>query len=153
MEPSFKYILHVDDDEEDYFMLHEAIKEVSDIIEVGFIKEFPDNLDNLLQSRPDLIFLDINMPAHDGFYWLKEMAKHSSFTMPVIMYSTASTDHYIAQAYEAGAHLFFVKPPTFSQLVESIRHILQMNWHDPESIREQHYQDGVPRSFQLQTLV
>ena len=67
MKPSFKYILHVDDDEEDYLMLYEAIKEVNGSIDVGFIKEFPDNMDNLMQSRPDLIFLDINMPAHDGF--------------------------------------------------------------------------------------
>ena len=153
MKPSFKYILHVDDDEEDYLMLHEAIKEVNGSIDVGFIKEFPDNMDNLMQSKPDLIFLDINMPAYDGFYWLQEMAKQSNFATPVIMFSTASTDHYITRAYEAGAHLFFVKPPTFAQLVVSLQHILQMNWQDPEDIRKQHNQDGLPQPFRLQETI
>ena len=153
MKPTYKYILHVDDDEEDYFMLQEAIREVDRSISVGFRSEFSGSLEHLMQSQPDLIFLDINMPAYDGFYWLEEIAKQPHFKKPVIMYSTASTDHYIARAYEAGAHLFLVKPPTFSELVASLRDIFHMNWLYPERIRQHYYQEGQPHCFQLQKVV
>jgi CheY-like chemotaxis protein len=153
MKSTINYILHVDDDEEDYCMLNEAVKEVSNQIEVGFMKSLPESMKALTAPPPDLIFLDINMPAYDGFYWLEEIGKEPTITTPVIMYSTASTDNYVAKAYDAGAHLFLVKPSTYAQLVASLHHILHLDWQDPVRIRQQYHDKDQSQSFQLEQVI
>lgn len=144
-----KNIIHIDDDEEDFLMLQEAIREVHREAEVFFLSECPSRLKGPAYPHPDMIFLDINMHGNDGFYWLEKIRAKGYTDLPVIMYSTASTEHYINKAYQTGADLFFIKPHTFQELVASLRDILSLDWKAPRAIADAHFHEGKYRPFRL----
>lgn len=60
----------------------------------------------ILQHRPDLIFLDIQMPELDGFEVLKEIWPHYQ---PFVVFTTAY-DQYALRAFEVNAIDYLLKP-------------------------------------------
>ncbi|GAB4025220.1 LytR/AlgR family response regulator transcription factor [Spirosoma koreense] len=60
----------------------------------------------ILQHRPDLIFLDIQMPELDGFEVLKEIWPHHQ---PFVVFTTAY-DQYALRAFEVNAIDYLLKP-------------------------------------------
>jgi two-component system LytT family response regulator len=60
----------------------------------------------ILQHRPDLIFLDIQMPEFDGFEVLKEIWPHYQ---PFVIFTTAY-DQYALRAFEVNAIDYLLKP-------------------------------------------
>lgn len=60
----------------------------------------------ILQHRPDLIFLDIQMPEFDGFEVLKEIWSHHQ---PFVVFTTAF-DRYALRAFEVNAIDYLLKP-------------------------------------------
>jgi DNA-binding response OmpR family regulator len=142
-------VLHIDDDEEDFLMLQEAIKAVHNEVEVFYLGDCPGQLEDSGIPHPDLIFLDINMHGSDGFHWLERIRAKGYTNLPVIMYSTASTEHYITKAYTLGANLFFIKPHTFNELVDSVRQLLSLDWKSPRAITEAHFREGRYWPFEL----
>jgi CheY-like chemotaxis protein len=77
-------ILVVDDDEPTNFFTNLIIEESGLVNHVKIVQSGPEALDYLVKSEsgddenypsPDLIFLDINMPAMDGWEFLEEYKK------------------------------------------------------------------------------
>lgn len=67
--------------------------------------------------RPDVIFLDINMPEMNGWTCLQEIKQDKGIKdIPVIMYSTTSELEDIRRARQLGALCFYTKPNSFDQL-------------------------------------
>lgn len=60
----------------------------------------------VLQHRPDIIFLDIQMPELDGFDVLKEIWPHHQ---PFVVFTTAF-DQYALRAFEVNAVDYLLKP-------------------------------------------
>ncbi|KAA0993281.1 LytR/AlgR family response regulator transcription factor [Dyadobacter aurulentus] len=60
----------------------------------------------ILQHRPDLIFIDIQMPELDGFGVLKEIWPHHQ---PFVVFTTAY-DQYALRAFEVNAIDYLLKP-------------------------------------------
>jgi two-component system LytT family response regulator len=60
----------------------------------------------ILQHKPDLIFLDIQMPELDGFEVLKEVWPHHQ---PFVVFTTAY-DQYALRAFEVNAIDYLLKP-------------------------------------------
>jgi two-component system LytT family response regulator len=60
----------------------------------------------ILQYRPDIIFLDIQMPELDGFDVLKEVWAHHQ---PFVVFTTAF-DQYALRAFEVNAIDYLLKP-------------------------------------------
>src|SRR5215470_5633058 len=60
------------------------------------------------RSRPDLVFLDVQMPEYDGFDVLELLG---SDRPPVTVFVTAHDEHAL-RAFEAGALDYLVKPFT-----------------------------------------
>lgn len=65
-----------------------------------------DAVIKILQHRPDLIFLDIQMPGFDGFEVIKEIWPHHQ---PYVIFTTAF-DQYALQAFEVNAIDYLLKP-------------------------------------------
>ena len=68
------------------------------------------------ELKPDVVFLDIQMPGMDGFETLREMANPD---MPVVIFVTAY-DKYAIQAFEANALDYLLKPIDDRRLDEAI---------------------------------
>lgn len=144
--PTIKTVLLIDDDEDDFMVFEDALKEIDASLVVSYIGSAKDFEAKKDCEAPDIIFLDINMPDKDGFEWLQQI-RSSGYAVPVIMYSTASNPAYVQRAYEQGANIYFPKPESFKKLQDSLRELLSYNWQQPQKITEQFYQDGAYKVF------
>jgi DNA-binding LytR/AlgR family response regulator len=77
-------------------------------LEITGTTSHPDKAVSLcLKTRPDIVFLDINMPGKDGFAVLNELHEHQFF--PYTIFTTA-WDQFTLQAIKAGALDYLLKP-------------------------------------------
>ena len=64
-----------------------------------------------VDSMPDLILLDWNIPVLDGFGFLRELRKMPVGTQPVVVLCTTENDvAHLARARHAGATTYIMKP-------------------------------------------
>jgi len=74
-------------------------------------------LDKVRLVMPELVVLDVMMPAMDGFETLRELRRFS--TVPVIMLTVKADERDVARGLELGADDYIAKP--FSQIVLTAR--------------------------------
>jgi len=114
-----KIILMADDDIDDTEMFCEALADISENIVCQCAingNAFMETLFNLAE-KPDLIFLDLNMPVMDGWECLRLVKSEQQYQdIPVIMISTSSHKNDIDTALNLGATGYFVKPNNFNDL-------------------------------------
>ncbi|HWV29356.1 MAG TPA: LytTR family DNA-binding domain-containing protein [Dyadobacter sp.] len=83
------------------FVQHDHSIEITDEAANG-----PEAVVKILQHRPDVIFLDIQMPELDGFEVLREVWPHHQ---PFVVFTTAF-DQYALRAFEVNAIDYLLKP-------------------------------------------
>ena len=71
-------------------------------------------------TRPDVIFLDIEMPDMDG-YELARAIKRTGQTAPILFITANSDKEYLDRALEAGAAGLLIKPLRRAQLMEKLK--------------------------------
>jgi len=107
-------ILFVDDDADDRMLFMEAVKEVDESYECVTAndgRQALDLLNNVVQTLPDIIFLDINMPRLSGKKCLSEIKNNERLKhIPVIIYTTSKDVEESKELKEMGAYHFISKP-------------------------------------------
>jgi DNA-binding response OmpR family regulator len=74
------------------------------------------------KDHPDLIVLDLGLPAGDGFVVLERLQKNDALSsVPVIVLSARDPQDNEARALRAGAAAFFQKPADNEELMNVIR--------------------------------
>ena len=106
MTGSFVRALIVDDEPVARDYLRDLLLESKDIRVVGEAANGKEAVEALRKKRPDLIFLDIQMPEMDGF---EVLAHFEPASLPAIIFVTAY-DRYALQAFEANALDYLLKP-------------------------------------------
>ncbi|MDG2376737.1 MAG: Hpt domain-containing protein, partial [Woeseiaceae bacterium] len=89
-------------------------------------KDGIDAISVLQEAKPDIILLDIEMPNMDGY----EFATHARnddrvADVPIIMITSRVGDKHRARAIEIGVNDYLGKPYQESQLLESMRRLLE----------------------------
>ena len=118
--------LLVDDDEDDQEIFCLALEKVNPSMKCIKASDGRDALSILSEESfiPDYIFLDLNMPRMDGKECLKEIRKQSRFNkVPVIIFTTSSSERDQAETRQLGANWFITKPPLISTLVEKLSEV------------------------------
>jgi DNA-binding response OmpR family regulator len=81
------------------------------------------------KERPDLIILDLGLPAGDGFVVLERLQQNAHLScIPVIILTARDPQSSREEALRAGAIAFFQKPVDNSRLLSTIRTTLGMAW-------------------------
>lgn len=94
-----------------------------DIRIVGSCSDGTDAVRLILERRPALLFLDIQMPGRDGFEVVAELADAlSAEAMPAIVFVTAHDTHAI-KAFEARALDYLVKPFDDERFAETLTRV------------------------------
>lgn len=141
-------IILAEDDIDDQNIFQIALQEVDPTIETQFVVNGKELLELLQHSKPDIVFLDLDMPYKNGLECLLEIKDNPELEkIPVIVFSSTTKPSNIQTAYEMGAHLFFIKPPIYSDYLSSIKAILKLNWNDPNAVREQYCVNGRYTAF------
>jgi len=73
-----------------------------------------------LETRPDLVLMDIRMPVLDGIEAVRRLLPRLASTR-VVMLTTFDLDDYVVDAFRAGASGFLLKTAPPAQLVAAIR--------------------------------
>jgi two-component system LytT family response regulator len=81
----------------------------------------PEAIAFIREHRPDLVFLDVQMPEVSGFDVLRALPPE---TLPAIVFVTAHDEHAI-QAFEVHALDYLLKPFTQARLRESVQRARQ----------------------------
>lgn len=125
-------ILIAEDDEDDYLLTLEALKEAEVNNQVHWVKDGNEIME-FLSSRsngnngsstqlPSVILLDLNMPKKDGREALAEIKSNPNFRkIPVVVMTTSSAETDVTKSYDLGVNSFIQKPDRFDELVEIVR--------------------------------
>jgi two-component system LytT family response regulator len=89
----------------------------ADLEIVGECADGPDAVTAIRSLRPDLVFLDVQMPGLTGFQVLEEVADEY---LPMVVFVTAHDAHAL-QAFELHALDYLLKPYPRQRLLESLR--------------------------------
>ncbi len=103
-------VLIVDDSATARAIINEILKKCSFIDTIDTAPDAFVARNKIVQNRPDVICLDVEMPRMDGITFLKKLMKH--MPIPVIMVSslTQKGAQTTLDALEAGAIDFVAKP-------------------------------------------
>src|SRR5262245_46075716 len=89
--PLYHYVMLVDDDEEDCEFFSESFVEVNAMC-LHIVNSGTEMFEFLSRKipKPQLIFLDLNMPVKNGYKCLKELKANDELSqIPVVIYSTS----------------------------------------------------------------
>jgi CheY-like chemotaxis protein len=124
-------ILMAEDDPDDVLLTHDALSESGVKAMLKTVKNGEELIDYLRQQhnfndqdkapRPDLIFLDLNMPKKDGREALKEIKSDPELKeIPVVILTTSQQEEDIINSYRLGVNSFISKPVSFAELVSTM---------------------------------
>jgi two-component system LytT family response regulator len=104
----------IDDERLARVELQNLLKDIPGIEIVGEASYVEEALEIIDKQKPDLLFLDINMPEKSGFDLIEEMVE-----VPYFIFTTAY-EEYALKAFEVGAIDYLLKPIQMNRLREAI---------------------------------
>jgi len=115
--------LIVDDEPMARRVLREELELLPEVRVIGEASDGKEALQTITKLQPDVVFLDLQMPAMSGFEVVRNLTGPA---LPVIVIVTAFDEHAV-EAFEAGAIDYLLKPVDEVRLrmsVERVRHLL-----------------------------
>jgi two-component system LytT family response regulator len=111
--------------------LRSLLAPYSEIQIVGEANNAETAIESIKQLKPDVIFLDIQMPGKNGFDLLEEISG-----VPEVVFVTAY-DEYAIRAFEINALDYLLKPVQANRLAETVKKILNKETLDKGEAKEQ----------------
>lgn len=106
----------------------------ADVEIVGQYGDGVSAIQGLRMHRPDLMFLDVQMPGMDGFETLRNIPASE---MPLVVFVTAY-DHYAIRAFEASATDYLLKPVEESRLDQALSRVRQARSQRQATVHRAH---------------
>lgn len=86
----------------------------------------PETLDAFVRERPDLVFLDVEMPGMSGLEVCKRIRKMpQGETIPIMIVTGSNDRKSIDQGFDAGATQYKTKPVNWSLLGRDVHYMLR----------------------------
>jgi len=105
--------------------IRQSLQSVSDVEVIGECKNGREAVAAIEKQKPDLVFLDVQMPLLDGFGVIEEIGAEN--LPPVVVFVTAFDEHAI-RAFEINALDYLLKPvdpERFKKTLERVREQLK----------------------------
>jgi DNA-binding NarL/FixJ family response regulator len=102
--------------------LDTVLKQATGIACVGAYASAEEAVRALPQARPDVVFMDINLPDHDGVWAVQQLSPQLPKTQIVMLTVHDDTDT-IFQSLAAGASGYLLKPIQSAELIEAVRNV------------------------------
>ncbi|HCG4536062.1 response regulator transcription factor [Ureibacillus chungkukjangi] len=96
--------------------------------------DFQKVIDYFIAEKPQLVIIDIQLPAFDGFHWCREIRTLSK--VPIIFLSSRDHPMDMVMAMQMGADDFVQKPFHMDVLLAKVQAILRRTYHYAEDQTE-----------------
>lgn len=116
-------ILIVDDDINLCNFLSDELNEAG--YKTRYLTDGENVAEFLKENKTDLILLDLNMPGKNGFNVQREINIHPGIKPKVIVLTAYSDVKSAIESARLGASDFLCKPYNFSELLSSIKKVIQ----------------------------
>ena len=117
--------LVVDDEPIARQVLRESLARVPQVLVVGDAENGQQALQQIAALKPDLVFLDLQMPVMGGFEVVRKLA---GGRLPVVVIVTAFDQHAI-EAFDAGAVDYLLKPVGDARLRLAVERARKLHEH------------------------
>jgi len=118
-----KTILIIDDDPDWVRMLSMRLQHEGYQVEAAF--DAIQAVSQTIKLKPDLVLLDIMMPAGSGVGVLKNLRENvKTFNVPVIVLTGISDEQTKEAAEKLGISGYFMKPVDMDKLIEKLKEVL-----------------------------
>src|SRR3989304_2258497 len=134
-------ILIAEDDQDDRFLLKEAMKAFDDVLDLYFVEDGEKLMDFLHSGggqsdpalpQPRLILLNLQMPRKDGREALVEIKQDASLRqIPIVVWTTSAMEDEKRFCLESGAEDYVTKPNNIADLESAVRAIVKRWLHVP----------------------
>lgn len=132
---SLPVLLSADDDENDTFFIQRASARFTHLFALRQVADGRAAIDYLLgrhdfadRSRfplPALLLLDLKMPRATGIEVVRWVREQDAFRyLPVVMLTSSSRGEDVELARQAGADVYFTKPPRPQELAQRLEALL-----------------------------
>jgi CheY-like chemotaxis protein len=127
----FVEILLLEDEPSDAYLVQMALKEGKVLAHLHHVVDGREGLDFLDRTgkyvdapRPDLIFLDLNMPRMNGSEFLAAIKADDRFkSIPVVVLTTSDVEKDVIISYRLGAASYITKPVDMPQFIKAVQQI------------------------------
>lgn len=125
-------IILAEDDKDDQELFMEALsatKVPSEVTTVENGEELVNTLKDPAEPKPDIVFIDINMPVKGGKEALAEIKSDQELKeIPAVMLSTSNHPKDIEETFNKGASLYIQKPSSFSGFILILKKVFVLHW-------------------------
>jgi DNA-binding NarL/FixJ family response regulator len=102
--------------------LHALLSAEDDLEVVGEAADGASAVDTVIETRPDVVLMDIRMPGMDGLEATRRLAEHEDLRdVKVLVLTTFELDEYVFEALRAGAGGFLLKDEEPVELLRAVR--------------------------------
>lgn len=117
-------IFLIEDDRSIFEMIQERFKGWS--LDVIRPSDFQEVMDYFVEEKPELVIIDIQLPAYDGFHWCREIRAVSK--VPIIFLSSRDHPMDMVMAMQMGADDFIQKPFHMDVLLAKVQALLRRTY-------------------------
>ena len=127
-------VVVIDDSAYNRRTITKMLEDIEDVQVVGYAADGEEGIRKIVDLKPDLVTLDLEMPRMDGFTLLRIIM--NSCPIPIIIISSNSEDDRVFKALELGAVDFIAKPTSRisaellkikGDLQEKVRSVFNLN--------------------------
>lgn len=106
--------------------------------QVEMVQNFNKVEEQFLESKPDLVILDINLPYYDGNYYCRIFRRHSK--IPIIIASARNSEMSQILSIELGADDYIVKPFPVDLFIAKVNAMIRRTYGDyaPDVANREH---------------
>ena len=123
-------ILLIEDDQSIFELVQQRLQQWGFIVEG--VKDFQTVMDDYRTFAPNLVMIDIQLPAYDGFHWCREIRAESN--VPILFLSSRDHPMDMVMAMQMGADDFVQKPFHMDVLIAKIQAILRRTYDYKEQV-------------------
>jgi chemotaxis family two-component system response regulator Rcp1 len=123
-------ILVIEDCPSDVRLIREALKETPIPVQITVAQDGVEAMAYLrssetgVNSRPDIVLLDLNLPKKNGREVLAEVKSSPGLKqIPVLVMTSSRADEDISQAYALNANCYITKPGDLTEYIHVVRAI------------------------------
>lgn len=125
--------LIIDDESDARARLARLLKSYPDIVIAGEAQDGLQAVEKIERLKPDLLFLDIEMPGLTGFEVVRSIP--TEVPLPLVIFTTGYDQHALA-AFEVNALAYLLKPVEPDRLMQAVERARRLNSDDREAERK-----------------